>query len=44
MSASRATRFVAVQLQDVGLQRLDDTFERGVVGIDGQRDLNARGA
>ena len=31
--------FLAVQLQHVRLQRLDDIGERRVVGIDGQRDL-----
>ena len=31
--------FLAVQLQDVGLQRLDDIGERGIVGIDRERHL-----
>ena len=31
--------FLAVQLQDVRLQRLDDVVERRVVGIDRERDL-----
>jgi hypothetical protein len=31
---------MAVQLQNVGLQRRDDAFERRVVGVHGQRDLD----
>ena len=32
-------RLLAVQLQHVGLQRLDDCLERRVVGVDRERDL-----
>jgi hypothetical protein len=33
------SRFLAVQLQDIRPQRLDDIFERRIVGIDGERHL-----
>ena len=33
-------RLVAVQLQDVGLQRFDDALECRIIGIDGQRRLD----
>ena len=40
MSRSRARGFLAVQLQNVRPQRLDDVLERRVVGIDRQRHLD----
>ena len=38
-AATRSGVSTAVQLQHVGLERLDDGGERLIVGIDGERDL-----
>ena len=39
MSRTPRDGFLAVQLQEIRPQRLDDVFERRVVGIDRQRHL-----